>query len=83
MTLNTGRNSIASTASAASATDALRAESTPLAWILRRASRSLGGDPTALDGLEPDEAGAVCRAALELLADRDRRWPRRGPGRAA
>jgi hypothetical protein len=80
MTMNMGRHSIPSDASAA---PAAVAHATWLPWILRRASRSLGGDPTALQGLEHDEAGAVCRAALELLEERDRLWPRRSPGRAA
>jgi len=71
-----------SSPSASLAAGAPLAES-PLAWILRRAFRSLGGDPTALSQLEPDEALAVHRAALELVEEHERLWPRRAHGRAA
>jgi hypothetical protein len=59
--------------------DAPLVESRPvcwLPWILRRASRSLLGDPTVLVDLELPEAGDVVRAALELLEEHDRLRPR-------
>ena len=37
-----------------------------------RGSRWWAGDPTALHGLEHDEAGAVRRVTLELLEEHDR-----------
>lgn len=70
----------ASPPSASLAADAPRAEAPPvcwLPWILRRASRSLLGDPTVLVDLELPEAGDVVRAALELLEERLRPRPRR------